>query len=136
MINSKNLDPNKIKIKDLKYVTINSVNPLYLAINKINRYIEKINENNYLTIDPADESKDTPNLYLEKQRISQGVTSVLSIFICQHTCDQAVLVGRIYLSVRVCYAILYYPSACFEPLFQIVSFVISYLFYPLGHITF
>ena len=60
MINSKNLDPNKIKIKDLKYVTINSVNPLYLAINKINRYIEKVNENKYLTIDPADEGKDTP----------------------------------------------------------------------------
>ena len=67
MINSKNLDPNKIKIKDLKYVTINSVNPLYLAISKINRYIKKINENKYLTIDPADESKDTLKKYEEPQ---------------------------------------------------------------------
>lgn len=56
--------------------------------------------------------------------------------LCQHTCNQTVLVGRIYLSVRVCYAILYYSSACFESLFQIVLFVISYLFYQLGHKTF
>ena len=57
MINMKNIDLNKIKIdeksyqsiliyyiacvtiKDLSYVKINSVNPLYLIIDKINGYI-------------------------------------------------------------------------------------------------
>ena len=32
-------------IKDLKYVKINSVNPLYLIINKVNEYFEEINGN-------------------------------------------------------------------------------------------
>ena len=63
MINIKSLDPNKIKIeeklykniliyyigyvmaKERRYVKINSVNPLYLIINKINGYIEKSNGN-------------------------------------------------------------------------------------------
>ena len=31
-----------VAIKDSKYVKINSVNPLYLSINKENRYFEKI----------------------------------------------------------------------------------------------
>ena len=66
MINIKNLDPNKIKIdensykkilnhhngyllpKNLSYIKINSVNPLYLIINKINGYIEESNGNKYL----------------------------------------------------------------------------------------
>ena len=30
-----------IKMKDSKYVKINSVNPLYLIINKVNEYIKK-----------------------------------------------------------------------------------------------
>ena len=62
IINIKNFDPKKIKIdeksyknvliyydgyvtiKDLKYVKINSVNPLYLIIDKVNGYFEEINE--------------------------------------------------------------------------------------------
>ena len=36
----------------------NSLNPLYLIINKINGYIEKSNGNKYLTLVPSDESKD------------------------------------------------------------------------------
>ena len=77
MINIKILDPNKIKIdkksyknvftyyigyvtvKDLRYVKINSVNPLYLIINIINGYIDEGNGNEYLTLVPSDESKDT-----------------------------------------------------------------------------
>ena len=61
MINIKNLDPNKIKIykksnqsilihiiryvtiKDLIYVKINSVNPLFVIVDKINGYIEGSN---------------------------------------------------------------------------------------------
>ena len=34
-------------IKDSKCVKINSVNPLYLVINKVNGYFEEINGNNY-----------------------------------------------------------------------------------------
>ena len=66
IINIKNFDPNDIKrmeikshtknfvvyyfgyvtIKDLKYVKINSVNPLYLIFSKVNRYFEENNGNN------------------------------------------------------------------------------------------
>ena len=62
IINIKNFDPNKIKIdaksnkdiliyyigyvtiEDLKYVKSNSLNPLYLIINKVNGYFEEINK--------------------------------------------------------------------------------------------
>ena len=61
LINIKHLELDKIKIdkksgknshiyfiggatfKDLSYVKINSVNPLYLIFDKINRFIEEIN---------------------------------------------------------------------------------------------
>ena len=73
----KNLDPDKIKmdnrryknvftyyigyvtVKDLKYIKINSANPLYFVINKLNRYIEENNGNQYLTLISIDESEDT-----------------------------------------------------------------------------
>ena len=45
-------------IKDSKYVKIQSVNPLYLVINKVNGYFEEISENKYLTLVPTDESKE------------------------------------------------------------------------------
>ena len=63
IINIKNIDPNKIKIhknsyknilfyyigyvkiKDLKYIKSNRVNPLYYIINRVNGYIEKIDKN-------------------------------------------------------------------------------------------
>ena len=63
IINVKSFDPNNIKIdkkackniliyyigyvtiKDLKYVKINSVNPLYLIFSKVNGYFEEINKN-------------------------------------------------------------------------------------------
>ena len=74
IINIKNFDPNKMKIneklnkniliyyigyrtiKDSKYVKINSVNPLCIIVNKVNRYFEKINENKYLTLVSTNES--------------------------------------------------------------------------------
>ena len=37
-----------VTIKDLKYVKINSVNPLYLFNSKANGYFEEINKNKYL----------------------------------------------------------------------------------------
>ena len=76
MINIKRLDPNKINmeknsfknilsyyigyvtIKNLSYIKINSVNFLNLKIDKINGFIEENNEYIYMTIIPADESKD------------------------------------------------------------------------------
>ena len=45
-------------IKDWKYVKINSVNPLYLVINKLNGYFKEINGSKYLTLVPTDESKE------------------------------------------------------------------------------
>ena len=68
MINNKNFDPNQINIdkksyknidiyyignitiKNLSYVSINSVSPLYLINNKVNGYIEECNRNKYLTL--------------------------------------------------------------------------------------
>ena len=45
-------------LKDSKYLKINSVNPLYLVINKVNGYFEDINKNKYLTLVPTNESKE------------------------------------------------------------------------------
>ena len=45
-------------IKDSKYVKINSVNPLYIIIDKVNGYFEKINRTKYLTLVHAKESKE------------------------------------------------------------------------------
>ena len=71
IINVRNFDLNNIKIdknsykniliyyigyvtiKDSKYVEINSVNPLYLIINKGNGYFEEINGNKYSTLVPT-----------------------------------------------------------------------------------
>ena len=52
-------------IKDSKYVKINSVNPLYVTINKLNRYFEEINKNKYLTLVPTNESKEKIKKYEE-----------------------------------------------------------------------
>ena len=76
--NIKNFDPNNINIDeksykniliyytgyeiwfdltlDLKYVKINSVNPLYLICNKA--YFEEINKNKYLMLISTNESKE------------------------------------------------------------------------------
>ena len=77
----KRFDPNKIKmneksykniliyyieyvmIKDSKSVKINSVNSLYLIINKVNEYFEVINENKYLKLVPTNDSKDKIKKY-------------------------------------------------------------------------
>ena len=39
-----------VKIKNSEYVKINSVNPLYLIINKVDGYFEKINGDKYLML--------------------------------------------------------------------------------------
>ena len=75
IINVKNFDPIKIKmdeksyknviycigyvtIKESKHVKNNSVNPLYLIINKVNGYFEEINKSKYLMLVPTNESKE------------------------------------------------------------------------------
>ena len=83
IINRKNVDMNNIKrykksyedifiycigyltIKDLKYVKINSVNPLYLIFNKVNGYFEEINGNKHLSLVPTNESKEKIKKYGE-----------------------------------------------------------------------
>ena len=84
MINVKNLDPNKIEIdekkykniliyyieyvtfKDLRYLKIYNVNPLYLNIIKTNGCFEKINGNKNLTLVLTNESKEVMKKYEEQ----------------------------------------------------------------------
>ena len=85
MINITNLDLDKIKIdkshtsfksilvyyigfatfKDLRYVKVNCLNPLYLIVNKIDGYFEEINRNKYLTLVPTNQNEDTLKKYKE-----------------------------------------------------------------------
>ena len=44
-------------MKDLKYVKINSVNCLYLIINKVKGYFEEINTNKCCMLVPTNEGK-------------------------------------------------------------------------------
>ena len=45
-------------IKDLKYVKIDSVNPLYLIFSNMNGHFEEINGNKYLIPASTNESKE------------------------------------------------------------------------------
>ena len=53
-----------VTVKDLSYMTRNSVKPL-LYYRQKNRYIEESNDNKYLALVTADESKDTLKKYEE-----------------------------------------------------------------------
>ena len=55
-----------MRIKDLKYVKINSVNPLYLIFNKVNGYFEETSGNNYLTLVLTNETKEKIEKYKEQ----------------------------------------------------------------------
>ena len=46
-----------VTMKDSKYVKIDSVNPLYPTINKVNGCFEKKNGEKYLSIVPTNERK-------------------------------------------------------------------------------
>ena len=52
-------------MKDLGYVNILSVNPLYFIIDKAEEYIEESNENKYLTLVSTDKNKDILKKYTE-----------------------------------------------------------------------
>ena len=45
-------------IKDLKYIKVNSVNPLYLIFSEVNGYFEEINKSKYLMLVPTNESQE------------------------------------------------------------------------------
>ena len=47
-----------VVINNSKYMKINSVNPLYLSLNKVNGYFEEINGSKYLTLVSTNESKE------------------------------------------------------------------------------
>ena len=47
-----------VMIKDLKYLTIYSVNSLYLIFWKVNWYFDEINGNKYLTLVPTNGTKE------------------------------------------------------------------------------
>ena len=83
MINIKNFDTNLLRIdknsyesidiyyigyttgKDSEYLSINSVNPLYLIINEIDGYVEEMNGNKYLTLVSRDKNKEVLTKYTE-----------------------------------------------------------------------
>ena len=52
-----------ITMKDSDYVKINSVNPLYLIIGKVDGYIEENNGNKYLTFASTDKNKKVLEKY-------------------------------------------------------------------------
>ena len=54
-----------VTIKDSKYVKIISLNLLYLIFNKVNEYLEEIDESKYLTLVPTNESKEKIKNYEE-----------------------------------------------------------------------
>ena len=54
-----------MKIKDLKYIKINFVNPLEIISSDVNGYFEEINGNKYLTLVPTNESKQRIKKYEE-----------------------------------------------------------------------
>ena len=65
-------------IKDSKYAKINSVNPLYLLIGKMNGYFEEINGNKYLTLGPTNERKEIMKKYKELwSKIRDMIRSVI-----------------------------------------------------------
>ena len=45
-------------IKDSKYLKINSVNCLYLIMNKVKEYFKEIRKSKYLALVPTNESKE------------------------------------------------------------------------------
>ena len=54
-----------VTAKNLSYVKIKTVNPLYLIIDKINAYIEESNGNKYLTLVSTHKEKDILKKYEE-----------------------------------------------------------------------
>ena len=47
-----------VTVKDLRYLTINSLKPLFLIFGEINGYFEQISGNKYMTPVPTNESNE------------------------------------------------------------------------------
>ena len=81
-------DYNEIDIYYIGYVTakkigdynnINSVNPLYLIVNKMIGHFEEKNENKYLVLDEIDENKEVLNKYEEVwEGIEKEIETIIS----------------------------------------------------------
>ena len=54
-----------ITMKDSDYVKIHSINPLYLIMEEVDRYLEEKNENEYLTLVSTDKNKEVLIKYTE-----------------------------------------------------------------------
>ena len=67
-----------VTIKNSKYVKINSVNPLYLIINKVKGYFEKIINNKYLTLVSTNESKKNNKKSKELRSKTRGLISLIT----------------------------------------------------------
>ena len=65
-------------IKNSKYVKINSANPLYLIINKVKGYFEKIINNKYLTLVSTNESKKNNKKSKELRSKIRGLISLIT----------------------------------------------------------
>ena len=52
-------------MKDLDYVNIHSVNPLYFIVDKADGYIEENNRNKYLTLVSNEKNKETLKKYTD-----------------------------------------------------------------------
>ena len=59
-----------ITVKNADYVKINSVNPLYLIIDKADRNFEEKNGNKYLTLDSTDKNKE---LLIKSTKLCDGI---------------------------------------------------------------
>ena len=57
-----------VTVRDLEYVKFNSVYPLYLIINKVNRYLKKLVEISILTLVPTNERKNKVKEHWSKIR--------------------------------------------------------------------
>lgn len=69
-----------MSVKSLSLIKLNSVNPLYLIINRINDYIQESNINKYLAIEktiPTPESKVSLKKYEELwKKLRDLITSI------------------------------------------------------------
>ena len=66
-----------VTIKDLKYVKIKSLNPLYLIFSKVNGFFEEIDKIKYLTLVPINESKEIIKKYEElRSKIKYLIMSI------------------------------------------------------------
>ena len=63
-----------VTVKDSKYLNINCVNSLYLIINKVNGYVEKI-KNKYLMLVPTNEIK---KIIKKQEKLQSKIRDLIS----------------------------------------------------------